>query len=93
MDALGKIVLAIDASHPSDNYESVNVGGEYVFDDFIYLRGGYKTLFLQDSEERFTLGMGVRQFLLGNLQFSVDYAYQDFTRLKNAQKVTLGISF
>jgi len=90
---IGKMVLAVDASHPSDNYESVNVGGEYVFRDFVYLRGGMKSLFLKDSEESFTLGIGVKQFVVGNLQFSVDYAYQEFTRLKNAQKITLGIAF
>jgi hypothetical protein len=35
----------------------------------------------------------VKQFLMGNLQFSADYAYQSFARLKNVQKVTLGVSF
>ena len=38
------LVLAVDASHPSDDYESINVGGEYVFNDLIALRGGYKPL-------------------------------------------------
>jgi hypothetical protein len=90
---LGKVTLAVDATHPSDNYESVDLGGEYVYDDFIYIRGGRKSLFQRRSEESFTLGFGVRQFLMGNLQFSVDYAYQAFARLKNVQKVTLGVSF
>jgi hypothetical protein len=90
---LGKMILAVDAAHPSDNYESVNVGGEYVFDDFVFLRGGMKSLFLADSEESFTLGLGIKQLLLGNVQFCVDYAYQDFKRLKNVQKITLGVSF
>jgi hypothetical protein len=52
-----------------------------------------KSLFLKDSEEGLTLGVGVRQLLLGNVQFSVDYAYQDLSRLKNAQKFTFGIAF
>lgn len=93
MGGLGKLTLAVDAAHPSDNYESVNVGGEYVFDDFIYVRGGMKSLFQKDSEESFTAGLGVKQFVVGNLQISVDYAYQDLKRLKSAQKVTLGVAF
>lgn len=90
---IGKMTLAADAAHPSDNYESVNVGGEYVYDDVLYVRGGMKSLFLADSEEGFTVGIGIKQLLLGNVQFSVDYAYQDLSRLKNAQKFTFGISF
>jgi hypothetical protein len=88
-----RLLLAVDASHPSDNYESLNVGGEYVISDFVFLRGGYKALFLKDSEERYTLGFGIKQALIGNTQLTVDYAYQDFQRLKNVQKFTLGVNF
>ncbi len=88
-----RLLLAIDASHPSDNYESINVGGEYVINDFVFLRGGYKSLFLADSQERYTLGFGIKQALIGNVQFTVDYAYQDMQLLKNAQKFTVGVIF
>jgi opacity protein-like surface antigen len=88
-----KFTIDIDALHPSDNYESVNVGGEYVFHDLIAIRGGYKSLFLQNSEESFALGFGVKQILLGNVAIRLDYAYQNFGRLNNIQKFSLGISF
>ncbi len=88
-----KITIAIDALHPSDNYESINVGGEYVYDDIIAIRGGYKSLFLTDSEESFTLGFGLKQILLGNVAVRLDYAYQDFGRLNNIQKFTIGVAF
>ncbi len=90
---VGKATLAVDASHPSDNYESVNIGGEYVYDDFVFVRGGMKSLFQRDSEEGFTVGLGVKQALVGNVRFSLDYAYQDMSRLKNAQKITFGVTF
>lgn len=90
---LGTMILAADAMHPNDNYESVNLGVEYLFQDFLFLRAGRKSLFQQDSEEGLTLGFGVKQFLVGNLQFSVDYAYQDFGRLKYVQKLGLGVRF
>ncbi|MEW6509847.1 MAG: PorV/PorQ family protein [Bacteroidota bacterium] len=88
-----KITLAVDAMHPSDDYESVNVGGEYTFNDFVSFRGGYKALFLKDSEESLTLGVGVRQPLLGNVVLMADYAYADFGRLSSIHKITIGMSF
>jgi long-subunit fatty acid transport protein len=93
MDVFGTLSLAVDALHPSDNYESVNIGAEYAFDDMLYFRGGWKSLGLVEAEDRFTLGCGVKQFVFGNIKFSVDYAYQDFARLKNAQKISLGVIF
>ncbi|HEY6951769.1 MAG TPA: PorV/PorQ family protein [Bacteroidota bacterium] len=90
---LGKMSVAADAMHPSDDYESVNVGAEYLFQDFLYLRAGRKSLFQQNSEEGITFGLGVKQYLVGNVQFSVDYAYQDFGRLKYVQKLGIGVKF
>jgi opacity protein-like surface antigen len=87
------LTLAVEAMHPNDNYESVNVGGEYAFSNFLFLRGGYKSLFLDKSEEGLTLGMGLKQNLLGNVAIIVDYAYQDFGRLGDIQKFTLGVNF
>jgi hypothetical protein len=88
-----KITLAVDAIHPSDDYESVNVGGEYTFDDIISFRGGYKALFLKESEESFTLGVGLRQRLLGNIMLMADYSYLDFGRLASVHKITVGMGF
>ncbi len=87
------ITVSVDAMHFSDNFESVNLGAEYVFNDFVFIRGGFKSLFLDDSEESFSLGFGLKQRLLGNVAISVDYAYQDFGRLNNIQKFNIGINF
>jgi opacity protein-like surface antigen len=57
------------------------------------LRGGYNSLFLKDAEATFALGVGVKQQLLGNIGLRFDYAYQDFGRLKNIQKFSVGITF
>jgi hypothetical protein len=92
-DEQHKLVLAVDALHPNDNYESVNIGGEYIFSSFLALRGGYKSLFLVDSQEGLTLGAGVKQAVVGTVQFSFDYAFEDFGRLKNVQKFSIGILF
>lgn len=88
-----KLAIAVDALHPSDNYESVNVGAEYSFSDVVFLRGGYRSLFLDESEESFTLGVGLKQMLLGNVAVKFDYSYADFGRLEEIQKFSVGITF
>ncbi len=87
------VVLSIDASHPNNNYESINIGGEYTYNDLISIRGGYKSMFLRDSEESFTLGAGIKQTLLANVSIKFDYAYVDFGRLNNIQKFSVGVIF
>jgi len=87
------LILAIEAAHPNDNYESVNIGGEYTFNKMFSIRGGYKSLFLDDAEESFTLGAGFRQNLVGNISIRFDYSYSDFGRLSDIQKFSLGINF
>ena len=88
-----KLLLAVDASHPNNDYESVNIGGEYTFNGLFSIRGGYKSLFLDDSEESFTLGAGLIQNLFGNISLSFNYSYSDFGRLSEVQKFTIGINF
>lgn len=88
-----KLIMAVEASHPNDNYESVNFGGEYTFNNVFSIRGGYKSMFLDDSEESFTLGAGIRQNMVGNISIRFDYSYSDFGRLSDVQKFSLSINF
>ncbi len=88
-----KLIMAVEASHPNDNYESVNIGGEYTFNNMFSVRGGYKSLFLDNAEESFSLGAGFQQNLVGNINIRFDYSYTDFGRLSDIQKFTLGINF
>lgn len=88
-----RALLAIDAQHPNNDYESVNVGAEYVLNKMFALRGGYKSLFLKDSEESFTLGAGLNYPIMGNVLLHIDYAYADFGLLDKVQKFSLGLDF
>jgi hypothetical protein len=84
---------SVDAVHPSDNTESIHTGMEYAFREYLFLRAGYKNLFLRDSEEGITFGVGIWLKFLGNRQFRVDYAYADFGRLTYVQRFSLGFLF
>lgn len=86
-------LFVIDAQHPNNDYESVNLGAEFLLGKFFALRGGYRALFLDTAEESFTLGAGLNYPLLGNLMIHIDYAYADFGILENIQKFSIGIDF
>ncbi|MBN2091030.1 PorV/PorQ family protein [candidate division KSB1 bacterium] len=90
---MNQLTLAIDAVHPSDNTESLHIGVEYGLHNWFFLRGGYRDLFLRDTEGGLTLGGGVIARFLGNFQVKVDYAYADFGRLENVHRFSMGIIF
>ncbi len=89
----GNLKLAADAIHPNDNYEYVNLGAEYSWRNWVFLRTGWKTLFLEETEQGFTAGGGVRYNLTGNVAFVADIAYADFGRLENVFRYSLGVRF
>jgi len=86
-----RLTIAVDATHPNDNAEYVNIGGELSFiDNLIFLRGGYKALFLDDNQEGLTLGAGLN-YVLGVFAFGFDYSYQEFEFLNYTH--SFGVSF
>jgi hypothetical protein len=87
--------VAVDALHPSDNYESVNLGTELAYRDFLFLRGGYHSLFLDQAEGGLSLGFGVTSSMLfaATAQVKIDYAYRDMGRLEGVHIVSLGVRF
>lgn len=88
-----RFTVGVDALHPNDNAESLNLGAEYTFNNLISFRGGYKSLFLDNSEEGLTLGVGLSHDFAPGLGIFVDYAYQDFGKLDYTQHFSLGIKF
>jgi opacity protein-like surface antigen len=91
--AHNRLTLAVDAIHPNDNTEYLNVGAEYAFNENVFLRAGYKSLFLRDGEEGLTLGGGLAYELLGRVRLKLDYAYLDFGVLENVQRFSIGLEF
>ncbi len=87
------VTIALDALHPGDNDESINIGGEYLFAEMISLRLGYKSLFLDNSEEGLTAGFGVFYEFAPNFGIYFDYAYQDLGIFDNTQHFSLGVKF
>ncbi|RMH62777.1 MAG: hypothetical protein D6677_09030 [Calditrichaeota bacterium] len=89
-----RFTLTVDAVTPNDNFEAVNAGFEYDWDDMFFIRGGYKSLFRANTEEGLTAGVGLNVRLEGTTMMQLDYAYADFGRLSdNTQRFTLYLRF
>ncbi len=87
-------IVAVDALHPNDNYESMNVGTEIAYQESFFLRGGYQSLFLSDAEGGFSFGIGVNsKNLPGDIALSFEYAYRNMGRFSNTHTFSLGIAF
>ena len=87
-----QVLMAVDAFHPNDSEESVSVGAEWTLFNVLALRGGYQNLFLSEAETGLTLGTGLH-FDIDNYVFHLDYGWNDFGRLENTQRFSLGFSF
>ena len=83
------LLVAIDASHPRDYEEQLNIGLEYTLLNSISFRAGYIT---PTDEQGFNAGIGVKQSLMG-LSFGFDYAYTDFGVFDNLHRFTVSFSY
>jgi len=90
-------IIAVDAIHPNDNKEYVNVGAEYEYNHFIALRGGYRQLFLtypdgEGPEGGITFGFGLH-FRVSQFSLNLDYAALDYGRFDYVNKFSFIFSF
>jgi hypothetical protein len=90
-----RLTVAADALHPNDNYESVNLGGEFAFQDILFLRGGYNALGLPEREGGLSLGFGLSSssFLSSNTTVKIDYAFRDMGRLESIHVFSVAVKF
>jgi len=92
-----RVTLEVDALHNNNSSEYVNMGMQYEFkmpnSGAFYLRGGYKGLWLPDSEFGLTLGAGIVKYLMNNVAVKVDYAYRGVGILGNSHSYSIGLLF
>ncbi len=88
-----KVTAAVDATHPNDNSEYLNSGIEASYDNMLFVRAGYKSLWKKNSEEGLTLGGGIKYPIGGNMSICFNYGYADYNRLENVQFIDVGLSF
>lgn len=79
------VTTSIQLNHPNDNSENVSLGAEYKWKSLLFLRGGYK---FNVDEQDFTFGAGVN-VPLSIANFTLDYAYSNFTKLGTAHRFSI----
>lgn len=79
----------IDAVHPNDNRERINVGTELSFFDRVFLRGGYR--FNYDDED-LVFGAGAAVPFKDTI-VKFDYSYGLNNVLPDVHRISLGIDF
>ena len=91
--------IVLGASFVSNNtsYDEVNIGGEYNFNNMIYLRGGLNSAMVQDVDKDNVLfgpsfGFGIHYELLG-VGLLLDYAYRPANYFSGNQLISLGFAF
>lgn len=94
MNAYRVGIHSVDAiaefAHPSDNTEHVNVGGEYGFNQFFYLRGGYN---VEYDAHGAAAGVGLRIDTTQTSDLSFDYSWTDLHFLGETHRFSLGFSY
>ncbi len=79
-----RVTASVEAIHPNDGDERVNVGTEISYKNMIDFRAGYKFFY---DEETYSLGLGIKTNLTVPLQ--LDFAYSDYGRLGDIVRFTL----
>jgi len=90
--AVGDLTLEMDAIHPNDNVEQVNLGAEYLLFDLLALRMGYQSLFRSDAETGITTGIGLSH-AIGSVVIRANYAYSDFGRFSYVSRFEFGLEY
>ena len=87
--SLSRLTIAMDADHPNDGPEHLNLGAEYAIREIFFLRGGYRHNY---DQEAWTLGAGVNLRLSGLGAVKLDYAVKPMTVFGNTSVLSVEFS-
>jgi hypothetical protein len=91
--AQNTLLISTDAVVPGDNSTIINVGGEFNWNQIFFIRGGYKSLMREDTQEGLTAGVGFKYYVSGIGKVSIDYAYNDYGLLDEIHTLGFGFTF
>lgn len=85
-----RLIGSFEFSHPPDNAERVNVGAEYAFKKYVFLRGGYN---LNYDSEGVAGGVGFHFPVSIAGEADLDYAYTDMKDLGGVHRFSMKFLF
>ncbi|WP_457566408.1 PorV/PorQ family protein [Caldithrix abyssi] len=84
-----RLLVSIDATHPRDYPEQLDMGIEYVFQKTLALRMGYTT---PTDEQGMSFGVGFSPTVSG-MNMVIDYAYTPFGIFNDVHRFSFNVSF
>ena len=100
-----KCLLAVDAIHPNNNPEYLNIGLEYSAMDMVFLRIGkshtfYELSFFEEGvssgigpEQGLSFGAGVKYQIPRGPVINIDYVFTDFGVFNNIEGYSISFTF
>jgi hypothetical protein len=85
-----QILGSFEFSHPPDNAERLNIGAEYMFKNFVFVRGGYN---INYDAEGVAGGAGFHFPVSVAGEANLDYAYTDMRDLGGVHRFSLTFEF
>jgi hypothetical protein len=85
-----RLTVAAEYVKPNDGPDKFNLGAEYFAFSNVYVRGGYRFNY---DEESYTLGFGVEYSVSDDLKLKADFAYARLGRFSSVSMFTLGFGF
>jgi long-subunit fatty acid transport protein len=82
-----KLTTSIQLNHPNDNAENLNIGAEYSYKNYLFLRGGYK--FNVESED-FSAGVGFK-VPISITKTSLDYSIANYKDLGFTHRISINL--
>lgn len=86
-NAVNKLTTSIQLNHPNDNAENLNLGAEYSYKNFLYLRAGYK---FNVESENYSAGIGVKA-PISMTTAALDYSVANFKDLGFTHRLSINL--
>ncbi len=90
---ISTMVWSVDAVNPIDNSEYLNAGVELNIWDKAYCRMGTKSMFMNEREELYTVGLGSKINLFSGQNIMVDYSYEFFKYFPSTHQFSIGLNY
>lgn len=91
------LLVAVDALHPNNNSESVNVGASYAVNftgiGRLGINCGYKGLFMEDNQFGYTFGAEIQSYLLYNTGWKINYSYRQHKVFSGTHSYGISVYF
>jgi len=83
-----KFIYSFTAVKPNDGSPTMQMGGEWNYDDSLFLRGGY---YFNHSTASYSFGAGFK-IKISDYQLRTDYSYNDYNLLGASHRFGLGVN-